>query len=50
MPAVRDVGARFIAPACRHAVRWAMCTNCCREPWLPGFSRHLPAAVVRNAG
>ena len=27
MPAVRDVGARFIAPACRHTVRWAMYTN-----------------------
>ncbi len=24
MPVVRDVGARFIAPACRHTVRWAM--------------------------
>ena len=28
MPAVRYVGARFIAPAYRHTVRWAMYTNC----------------------
>ena len=27
MPAVRDGGARFIAPACRHSVRWAMYTT-----------------------
>ena len=28
---------RFIAPACRRAARWAMCTNRCREPWPPGL-------------
>ena len=38
MPVVRDVGARFIAPACRHTVRWAMYTNCCHEPWRAGLS------------
>ena len=27
MPAVRDVRVRFIAPACRHTVRWAMYTT-----------------------
>ena len=27
MPAVRDVGGRFIAPSYRHTVRWAMYTN-----------------------
>ncbi len=33
MPAVGNVGARFIAPACRHTVRRAMYTSCCRKPW-----------------
>ncbi len=33
MPAAGNVGARFIAPACRHTVRWAMYTSCCRKPW-----------------
>ncbi len=42
MPVVRDVGARFIAPDCRHTVRWAMYMNCCRERWPPGLSRHPP--------
>ena len=28
MPAVRDVGERLVAPACRHTVRWALYTNC----------------------
>ena len=37
MPGVRDVGARFIAPACRHAVHWALYTNYCPEPWPPGL-------------
>ena len=50
MPAVRDVGARFIAPACRHTVRWAMYANCSREPWLPGLSPHPPRAVMKNEG
>ena len=50
MPAVRDVGVRFVAPACRHTVRWAMCRNCCREPRPPGLSPHPPRAVVINAG
>ncbi len=27
MLSVRDVEARFIAPACGHTVRWAMYTN-----------------------
>ena len=27
MPAARDVGARFVAPAYPHPVRWALCTN-----------------------
>ena len=31
MPAVRNVGARVIAPACRHTVRWATYTNCGRR-------------------
>ena len=38
MPAIRAVGARFIAPACRQTVRWAMCKKCCRTPWPPGLS------------
>ena len=42
MPAVRNVGARFIAPAWRHTVRWAMYINCYRELWPPGFSPHPP--------
>ena len=50
MPAVRAVGARFIAPGCRHTVRWAMYTNCCHEPWPPGLSASSIATVVRNAG
>ncbi len=50
MPAVRDVGVRFVAPARRHTVRWAMCRNCCREPRPPGLSPHPPRAVVINAG
>ena len=50
MPAVRDVGTRFIAPAWRHTVRWAMYTNCCREPWPLGLSASSTAAVVRKAG
>ena len=40
MPAVRDVGARFIAPDCRHAVRQPMYGHCSREPWRPGFSSY----------
>ena len=43
------VGARLIARACRHSVRWARYTNCSREPWLPGLSPHPPRAVVREA-
>ena len=35
---IRDVEPRFIAPACRHAVRWTMCMNCRREPWPLGLS------------
>ena len=44
MPAVKNVGARFIAPACQHTVRWAMYTNCGRGPFASST-----AAVVRRA-
>ena len=48
MPAVRDVATRFIVPSCRHAIRWAMCTNCCREPWPPGLSPRPPRPWVES--
>ena len=45
MPAVRDVGARFIAPACRHTVRWAMYTN-----FDPSHGRRAFRLVPRGRG
>ena len=50
MPAVKDVGARFNPPACRHAVRRATYTNCLCEPVATGPFASSTAAVVRNAG
>ena len=43
MPAVRDVGARFVAPARRHAVRWTMPANCRH---LTVEARHRPAITA----
>ncbi len=49
MPAIRDVGARFIAPACGQTVRWAVCTKLLPRAKAAGPFASSTAVVVRNA-
>ena len=50
MPTIRDVGARFIAPACRQTVRWTDVHEVLPRAVAVGPFASSTAAVVRNAG
>ncbi len=50
MPAVRDVGARFIAPACRHTVRLGDVHELLPRAMAAEPFASSTAAVMRNAG